>query len=74
MHFVVLNSFLRLKLKNCDRHKNSLANTLIKKLNIRRANRRMDFVDMFDMMEVVDIVGIVKLWNCGIVHSPYYGR
>ena len=28
MHFVVLNSFLRLKLKNCDRHKNFLANTL----------------------------------------------
>ena len=56
VHFVVLNNFFRKKLKKCDRHKNSLANTLIKKLNIRRANRRMDFVDMFDMMEVVDVV------------------
>ena len=30
VHFVVLNNFFRKKLKKCDRHRNSLANTLIK--------------------------------------------
>ena len=60
-------SCLILKLKNCDRHENSLANTL----NICRAQckRKNGFCEH----AVCDKSGGC-CWHCRIIHSPLYGR